>query len=382
MTLTAEATVVSCACSELETKRINSRTAPAVIFLIVFIFAYCFIIHWLVYASLCSREILLVKTHEIGFFLGGGANRVDLTYPRKNILLYHHDTKGSGRRLRDGSQRKYPVAVRHQSHGLSTQSGGARSGYHRKAQQSVFVVYRYPNPAKKNPRAPRLATTRCRPHPYDPEKTRNMEKKSFILIVIRFALVALWVPVAVDKLWNLSGFHGTLLRQPLPDRWADILFWLLPLLEMAAAVLIAWPQNTSGRGVRADDASQSKFGIVHHPLRLGLALSTLLMLAFTLFILFGVLGWYAKRPCGCGSVISGLTWEQHLWFNIGFLLISMAGLWLTRPSADQNPTPPNMSSRRHVGSLSVQLSYDKTAASQTKTLFPRKFAVFRRRAVP
>src|SRR5690606_20993862 len=103
---------------------------------------------------------------------------------------------------------------------------------------------------------------------------------------------------------------------------------------------------------------------------------------FTLFILFGVLGWYDKRPCGCGSVISGLTWEQHLWFNIGFLLISIAGLWLTRPSADQNPTPPNMSSRRKVGSLSVQLPYDKTAANQTKTLFPRKFAVFRRRAVP
>src|SRR5690606_17921440 len=151
-------------------------------------------------------------------------------------------------------------------------------------------------------------------------------------------LVMLWVPVAVDKLWNLAEFHSTLLRQPFPDGWADILFWLLPLLELLAAVLIAWPQHEKPRfnpfPTSRDFASLNmptvgqrspgRCGAVAPPtLRLGLALSTLLMLGVTLFILFGVLGWYDKRPCGCGSVISGLTWEQHLWFNIAFLLISV-----------------------------------------------------------
>lgn len=209
-----------------------------------------------------------------------------------------------------------------------------------------------------------------------------MEKKSIILKAIRFALVALWVPVAVDKLWNLSGFHGTLLRQPLPDGWADILFWLLPLLELLAAVLIAWPQKTSGRGVRTDDACQTKFRTVHHPLRLGLALSTLLMLAFTLFILFGVLGWYDKRPCGCGSVISGLTWEQHLWFNLVFLILSAVGLGLVRWGKGDPGTPFPETGHEPWRSHDAAKKQSPRDTPITRIRFPRLYAVFRRRAVP
>lgn len=223
-------------------------------------------------------------------------------------------------------------------------------------------------------------------------------------MLVRLGLVALWVPVAVDKFWDLNGFHSTLLRQPFPTWWAGILFWLLPLLELLAAVLIAWPQQFADRIRHAefDSASRTRVaeatlnpytsstagqrwttrsGMVVSPtLRIGLGLSTILLFGFTLFILFGVLGWYAQRPCGCGSVISGLSWEQHLWFNIAFLLISVLGLWLTLDKKSQNPSSP-LSSRRQEGSPHTHAPFLNTVNGLFKEFFPRKFALFRRRAV-
>lgn len=180
-----------------------------------------------------------------------------------------------------------------------------------------------------------------------------------MIFIVRVALMGLWVPVAVDKLWNLNGFHSVLLRQPIPGWWADILFWLLPLLELLAAVLIAWRNNRPR---------------THQ----GMWLSGVLMLGFTLFILFGVLGWYEKRPCGCGSVISGLSWEDHLWFNVVFLLLSIVGIWFTRARAR----------RRRSYRKTVRLFFRQRAVSihrfyrwvMLRMRFPRRFALFRRRA--
>lgn len=141
-----------------------------------------------------------------------------------------------------------------------------------------------------------------------------MKTRQRILTLCTLLLLALWIPVGLDKLWDLQGFHRTLLRQPFPNAWADVLYWLLPILELLCAVLLV------GGAVNSPKTNSLR--------KWGFALSALLMLAFTVFILLGVLGWYDKRPCGCGSVISGLSWEQHLWFNLVFLLISVVGWWL------------------------------------------------------
>src|SRR5690606_24596793 len=190
-----------------------------------------------------------------------------------------------------------------------------------------------------------------------------MEKKSIILGIIRLAFLALWVSVAVEKLWDLGGFHSTLRRQPIPAWSTDILFWLLPLAEVGAAVLIAWPR------------SQKR----NHQ---GMWLSAFMMLAFTLFIGFGVLGWYEKRPCGCGSVISGLSWENHLWFNAAFFLLAAVGVWLTWPARGDGHRrryrKPVRLFRRSDGASapSGHFTY-KSCVFVFHEHFRRKFAVFR-----
>jgi len=194
-----------------------------------------------------------------------------------------------------------------------------------------------------------------------------MEKKSIVLGMIRLAFLALWGSVAVEKLWDLAGFHSTLRRQPIP-RWStDILFWLLPLAELGAAMLLAWPRNRRR---------------THQ----GMWLSAILMLAFTLFIGFGVLGWYKKRPCGCGSVISGLTWEEHLWFNGAALLLAIIGIWLTWPTSPGNHRGsyrrPLRLFRQADGLFPVsgRVTVERRVSTFHKR-FPRKFALFRRRAL-
>lgn len=33
-------------------------------------------------------------------------------------------------------------------------------------------------------------------------------------------------------------------------------------------------------------------------------------------------------PCSCGGVLEDMSWEQHLWFNGFFVLLSIAGIML------------------------------------------------------
>lgn len=129
------------------------------------------------------------------------------------------------------------------------------------------------------------------------------------LRIIAFALIMLWVPVTIDKFWNLGEFHATLLNQPFPNWWARILYWLLPLLELLIVIFLVWPKRK----------------LQHW----GMLLSTILLIVFTSYIALGLLNVFDQRPCGCGSVLKSMTWEQHFWFNLFFLFLSGTGAYLT-----------------------------------------------------
>lgn len=129
------------------------------------------------------------------------------------------------------------------------------------------------------------------------------------LQIITFILILMWVPVTIDKFWDLGEFHFILLNQPFPNWWADILYWLLPLLELLIVIFLVWPERK-----------------LQH---LGMLLSTVLLTLFTSYIALGLLDAFDQRPCGCGSVLKSMTWEQHFWFNVFFIFLSGAGTYLT-----------------------------------------------------
>ncbi|WP_286778359.1 MauE/DoxX family redox-associated membrane protein [Sphingobacterium thalpophilum] len=133
---------------------------------------------------------------------------------------------------------------------------------------------------------------------------------------IRAFMILFWAWVALDKLWDLPGFHQALIKQPFPDWWAGILFWLLPLMELAIVLLFSI------------HSFRKKKHLFFDPF----ALSALLLTVFTVYIVLGVAGLYAQKPCGCASVLSGLSWGGHLVVNLLLLLLSILGWYLTGPT--------------------------------------------------
>lgn len=180
------------------------------------------------------------------------------------------------------------------------------------------------------------------------------------LRIITFTLIVLWVLVTIDKFWNLGEFHATLLNQPFPNWWADILYWLLPMIELLVIILLAWP---------------GKAKILHQ----GMLLSFILMLGFTLYIAFGVMGFYSKQPCGCGSVIKNLTWPQHLWFNTFFLILSGIGIWLSRPSKINDRFRSRLKRMKRWFSIEKSPLTNILDSLNKITRYKLKFALFRRR---
>jgi len=127
--------------------------------------------------------------------------------------------------------------------------------------------------------------------------------------IFTIVLLTLWIPVVLDKIINFEVFKSGIFRQPFDDSYAQVLIYLLPFLEGVAVIFFLIP------------ALQ----------RWAFALSSLLMLAFTLYVGAALAGAWEKLPCGCGSVLSGMTWKQHLFFNLFFLLLSGYGFYLLNP---------------------------------------------------
>jgi len=158
------------------------------------------------------------------------------------------------------------------------------------------------------------------------------------LFLITVALLALWIPVAVDKLIDFRQFRAGVLSQPLPEPLGHVLVWALPLLEAATVVLLL---------------------ISRRARYWGLWLSFTLMLAFTGYVAIALADAWEKLPCGCGSVISGLSWRQHFWFNLLFLALSGGGIYFAnvqRSRAARGGAVEGLSAKRHH----TKSSYNKS----------------------
>ncbi|MCD8540464.1 MAG: hypothetical protein LRY55_12375 [Leadbetterella sp.] len=124
-------------------------------------------------------------------------------------------------------------------------------------------------------------------------------------ILLTLLLLALWIPVTLDKIINFRVFKTGILRQPFNHDLGLVLVYALPVLEAFTVILLLFPTLR----------------------KWGFALSTLLMLAFTGYIAVALADTWKHLPCGCGSVISSLSWEQHFFFNLFFLVVSGYGFY-------------------------------------------------------
>ncbi|MCX2495208.1 hypothetical protein OQX63_17085 [Pedobacter sp. PF22-3] len=131
--------------------------------------------------------------------------------------------------------------------------------------------------------------------------------KKTIAQVISAAFILLWVYTAGSKLTDFQSYKQEMSLQVFSPDFAAVLVYAIPFFEILCAILL----------------------LIKKTNKLGLALSLLLMLVFTGYILLIILGYFPKTPCSCGGIIKAMGWKAHLIFNIFFISASILSLFIT-----------------------------------------------------
>jgi putative oxidoreductase len=135
----------------------------------------------------------------------------------------------------------------------------------------------------------------------------NMRTLAFFETTTYSLLIVLYTYTGISKLSEYERFKSSLRRSPLIDQGADIIAWLLPAIELVVVLLLFFEQSRKA----------------------GLIASLVLLVLFTLYLLYMVL-FVADLPCGCGGVLTNMSWQEHVWFNLFFMGINVLGLFAIR----------------------------------------------------
>ncbi len=132
----------------------------------------------------------------------------------------------------------------------------------------------------------------------------NKMKKLPVIPIASSLLIVLFAYTATSKLNEYSAFAQTISESPLIHNGADTIAWLLPATELIVVLLLFFERTR----------------------RAGLYASLLLLVLFTLYLLYMVL-FVADLPCSCGGVLRKMSWQQHVWFNLFFIGLNVLGLF-------------------------------------------------------
>ena len=132
-----------------------------------------------------------------------------------------------------------------------------------------------------------------------------MVSRATISEIIRYLLILLFAYTAASKMLTYPLFVVQIGLSPILPDFTQKVARLVPLVELMIALMLVIP------GTRVA----------------GLYSSWVLMLSFTLYVA-AILTIASHIPCSCGGVLEAMSWEQHLVFNLGFLVAnSLVLIW-------------------------------------------------------
>jgi uncharacterized membrane protein YphA (DoxX/SURF4 family) len=144
--------------------------------------------------------------------------------------------------------------------------------------------------------------------------------RKWVIETISVLFILLFVYTAVSKFIDYDNFRVVIGQSPLLTRFAPVLAIMVPVAEILIALLLVIPRFR----------------------RTGLYASFAMMVLFTTYIIV-LVTLSDKIPCSCGGVISRMTWTQHLYFNICFVLLALLGMWLhTRQAAERTDSSKHL----------------------------------------
>jgi uncharacterized membrane protein YphA (DoxX/SURF4 family) len=128
--------------------------------------------------------------------------------------------------------------------------------------------------------------------------------KTIIIETISFLLILLFMYAAVSKLLDYQIFKLQLAKSPFINQYASLTAWALPVGEILIAIALT----------------------IRSTRLVGLYASLFLMTMFTAYI-YAMLNYSYDLPCSCGGILSKMSWEEHLWFNVGFVILAIVGIF-------------------------------------------------------
>jgi hypothetical protein len=145
------------------------------------------------------------------------------------------------------------------------------------------------------------------------DNMKAIKIRFLIIEIISFLFILLFVYAALTKLLDFENFKVQLANSPILTKISGFIAVFIPATEILTALFLA----------------KSRFRMT------ALYSSLALMTVFTSYII-AILQFSYTIPCSCGGVLSRLTWQDHLVFNIGFLVLAAAGILLFPEGAAEN----------------------------------------------
>jgi uncharacterized membrane protein YphA (DoxX/SURF4 family) len=131
----------------------------------------------------------------------------------------------------------------------------------------------------------------------------SLKARSIVSDAAAYLLLALFVYTATSKILTVDSFSSTMAKSPLIGSYSLLVAWLIPITEILVSILLIVPVTRKS----------------------GLYASLSILALFTIYLIYMVLSG-TKLPCNCGGAINTMTWQQHIWFNVAFLLLAAIGI--------------------------------------------------------
>lgn len=127
--------------------------------------------------------------------------------------------------------------------------------------------------------------------------------RSPFIYIVSLLYILLFVYAAVSKILDFENFRVQLGQSPLLSAYADYISIMVPASELLICFFLLIP----------------KIRFV------GLLLSYLLMVMFTAYI-YIILNFSSFVPCSCGGILEHMSWNEHMIFNLAFILFSTVAI--------------------------------------------------------
>jgi len=127
--------------------------------------------------------------------------------------------------------------------------------------------------------------------------------KSLIVEIVSCLCILLFVYAATSKLLDFQKFSDQIGQSPILTAFKNWVVIGIPALEYVISLLLLF---RTSRLI----ALYASFG---------------LMVIFSTYI-YVITRFSEYVPCSCGGILEKMNWDQHLIFNIAFLLIVIVGI--------------------------------------------------------